>query len=93
MDPLRGHEYVYTLVATKDVITDATKLPDADWHFDAQPVGGYRLASGQVYWDAEPTRTASLPYIIRFKRHIPDTPNLSPGKSIGSVAWTQEPAY
>ena len=92
-DPIAGNEYVYTLVATKAKITDATKLPDANWHFDAQPVGGYRLASGQTYWDAEPTRTDELPYIIRFKRPIPDIPNLSPGKSIGAVEWTQEAAY
>ena len=93
VDPVDGYEYVYTLVATQAAITEANRLPDADWHFDAAPVGGFRLASGQVYQDAEPTRTVALPFIIRFKRRLPAGADLRPGRSIGSVAWEQEPAY
>lgn len=92
VDPVSGNEYIYTLVANTDAITDVTKLPDPNWNFDAAPVGGYNKG-GQIYTDGQPTRTSELPKIIRFYRSIPPTLNPTPGQDIGSVAWTQEEAY
>ena len=88
-DPVSGNEWVYTLVAAKAAITDATKLPDPNWHFDALGAGINR--NGQMYYDGQPEATDELPYRIRFYRPVPV--DASAGASIGSVAWTQEEAY
>ena len=89
-DPVDGHEFCYTLSQTAAEITGDTNLPDPAWPFDSLRTGtvGRGLL---VYSDAEPRTNALLSWIIRFKRPIPK--GTKPGANIGSVAWTQEPAY
>ena len=89
-DPVAGREYCYTLSQTAAVITGAANLPDPTWPFD-------RLRTGTVgrglfvYSDAQPATNRLLSYIVRFWREIPE--GTKPGASMGSVPWTQEPAF
>ena len=89
-DPIAGHEYCYTQVATPAVITGEANLPDPAWSFDQLRTGSV-VRGSYVYQDAEPTPTAFLPWVIRFKRPVPA--DVVASQDIGSVPWEQETAY
>ena len=89
-DPVAGYEYCYSQVATPATISGEANLPDPAWSFDQLRTGGV-VRGSYVYQDAEPTPTAFLPWVIRFKRPIPE--GTVAGADIGSVAWEQETAY
>ena len=89
-DPVDGYEYVYTRNTLQQAITGAANLPDPNWPFDALRTGPRRRGP-YAYTDGEPEANGSIPWVIRFKRPIPE--GTQPGASIGSVAWEQEPPY
>ena len=89
-DPVGGFEYCYTLAPTAAVLTSDENLPDPAWPFDKLATAPV-VRGARTYTDGEPTPTVPLPWIVRFKRPIPD--NTAAGADIGSVAWEQETAY
>lgn len=89
-DPVGGYEYCYANVGVPAVIAGDANLPDPAWNFDQLRTGAI-VRGSYVYSDAEPTLSRFLPWIIRFKRPIPE--GTVAGADIGSVAWSQETAY
>ena len=84
-------EAVYTLSADGAAIADAADLPDPAWPFDAPELRAGRVRGAYTWYDAEPATVDAYPYVIRCTRPYAGTP--APGDDIGTVAWTQEPAY
>ena len=87
-DPVDGYEYCYTIAASSEPITTANFLPDPTWPFDKlRDYLGGKIRGGQTYWDGAPATSQARPFVIRFRRPIPD--GTVPGADIGSVAWEQ----
>ena len=89
-DPVAGYEYVYASSLFPAVITGEANLPSPTWFFDALRHGNV-IRGVYRYSDGEPTPTRFMPWVIRFKRPVPE--GTQPGANIGSVAWEQETAY
>ena len=85
-----GVEYIFTAKANADAITGAANLPLASWRYDDSRLPITR--GSQVYYDGNPADLdETKPYLIRFRRPVSGAP--SANANIGTVAWTQEPAY
>ena len=88
-DFVGGFEYCFTLSHDGAPITNEEDLPDPNWPFDQLAFG--RTRGAHVYYDGEPTPTNWLPYVISFKRPMPDKGQRK--ADMDPVVWEQEPAY
>ena len=91
-DPVDGFEFIYTIQATDDEITETADLPDPAWTFDQLASAGAAgtIRGERIYSDGIPPKVDAFPYVVRFWRTVPH--NVAVGDAV-TAPWVQDMAY